>query len=70
MLKRLGCQQSGRLGIKVFFKILFLCLSCLFRVSPMAYGGSQARGPIGATAPGLRQSHSNARSKPRLQPTP
>ena len=35
-----------------------------------AYGGSQARGPIGAVATGLRQSHSNAGSEPRLQPTP
>ena len=36
----------------------------------MAYGGSQARGPIGAVATGLRQSHSNAGSQPCLQPTP
>ena len=38
--------------------------------APAAYGGSQARGPIGAVATGLRQSHSNAGSEPRLQPTP
>ena len=31
-----------------------------------AYGGSQARGLIGAIAAGLRQSHSNARSEPCL----
>ena len=37
---------------------------------PAAYGGSQARGPIGATAAGLRQSLSNAGSKLRLRPTP
>ena len=36
----------------------------------MAYGGSQARGLIGAVAAGLYQSHSNPRSKPRPQPTP
>ena len=36
----------------------------------MAYGGSQARGRIGAVATGLRQSHSNVGSEPRLQPTP
>ena len=35
-----------------------------------AYGGSQARGPIGAVATSLRQSHSNVGSEPRLQPTP
>ncbi len=36
----------------------------------MAHGGSQARGPIGAVAAGLRQSHSSTGSKPHLQPTP
>ena len=36
----------------------------------VAHGGSQARGLIRAVAAGLRQSHSNAGSKPRLQPTP
>ena len=35
----------------------------------MAYGGSQARGPIGAVATGLHHSHSNARSKLNLRPT-
>ena len=35
--------------------ILFL----LFRTTPTAYGGSQARGRIGAVAAGLCQSHSN-----------
>ena len=35
---------------------------CLFRATPAAYGGSQARGLIGATASGLCQSHSNARA--------
>ena len=36
----------------------------------MAYGGSQARGPIGAVDTGLHQSHSNTGSEPGLQPTP
>ena len=35
--------------------------------APAAYGGSQARGWIGATAASLR--HSNAGSEPHLQPT-
>ena len=35
-----------------------------------AYGGSQARGLIGATAAGLHHRHSNAESKPGLRPTP
>ena len=34
----------------------------------MAYGGSQARGRIGAIAPGLHHSHSKAESELRLQP--
>ena len=39
---------------------------CLFRATPKAYGGSQARGP----ATGQHHSHSNARSEPCLWPTP
>ena len=42
----------------------------MFRAAPAAYGGSQAKGLIRATAARLRHSHSNARSEPRLQPTP
>ena len=38
--------------------------------APAAYGSSQARGRIGAVAASLCQSHSNAGSEPRLQPTP
>ena len=38
--------------------------------APAAYGGSQARGPIGAAAAGLHHSHSNAGSELCLQPTP
>ena len=35
---------------------------CLFRVTPAAYGGSQARGQIGVAAASLCHSHSNAGS--------
>ena len=42
----------------------------LFRAIPAAYGGSQARSLIRATAAALRQSHSNARSEQCQQPTP
>ena len=45
-----------KLGVFFFFAFL------LFRATPMAYGGSQARDLIGATAAGLYHSHSNARS--------
>ena len=49
-----------------FFLVLFFCL---FRAAPVAHGGSQARGQIGAVATGLHHSHSNTRAKPHLQPT-
>ena len=51
--------------------LLFLSFFfCLFRATPVAYGGSQARGLIGAAAAGLRHSHSNAGYELHLQPTP
>ena len=42
----------------------------LFRAVPVAYGNSQATGPIRAAAAGLQHSHSNAGSEPHLWPTP
>ena len=62
----------------VYFIYLFFCLLSFVVVvvvaiswaAPAAYGGSQARGPIGAVATGLHQSHSNAGSELCLQPTP
>ena len=36
----------------------------------MAYGSSQARGLMGATAGGIGHSHSHARSELHLQATP
>ena len=49
---------------------LFLLFFLLFRATPIAYGNSQARGGIRATAAGLCYSHSNARSEPHLRPIP
>ena len=49
-----------------FFSFVF----CPFRAAPATCGGSQAGGPIGAVAASLHHSHSHARSKLRLQPTP
>ena len=66
-----GPFYSVILGIPSCFVVfLFVCLFVFFRAAHAAYGGSQARGPIGATAAGLYHSHSNAGSKPHLQPTP
>ena len=42
-----------------FFFCLFVCFFAISRAAPTAYGGFQARGPIGAVADGLCQSHSN-----------
>ena len=52
----------------VFFDFFFFVF--LFRALPVAYGGSQARGPIGAVAISLRHSHSNAGSELHLQLIP
>ena len=54
-------------GLFVSFFVVVVAISW---AAPTAYGGSQARGRIGAVASGLCQSHSNAGSEPRLQPTP
>ena len=51
--------------------VLFIYLFFnLFRATPTTYGGSQARGQIGAVAADLDHSHSNEGSKPHLQPIP
>ena len=46
----------------------FSFLLLFFRAAPAAYGGSQARGRIRATAASLH--HSHVGSEPRLRPTP
>ena len=48
----------------------FLFVFVLGPVTPMAYGGSQARGQIGAVTASLHYSHSYVGSEPHLQPTP
>ena len=59
--------------IKNFIKIIE-CIYFFFfvfsRATPASYGGSQARGPIGAIAAAVCQRHSNGGSEPRLQPAP
>ena len=49
--------------------VLFVCF-LLFKAAPVAYGGSQDRGRIGAIAAGLCHSHSNEGLEPCLQPIP
>ena len=62
--------QSFYSAILFHFFFFFVCVFAISWAAPAAYGGSQARGQIGAVATGLRQSHSNAGSEPHLQPTP
>ena len=50
--------------------VLFCFVFCLFRAVPVTYGGSQARGQIGATAASPPHSHSNVGSESCLWPTP
>ena len=59
--------QKNYLLNNFFFFFFFFAISWAV---PTAYGGSLARGQIGAAATSLRQSHGNAGSEPCLQPTP
>ena len=70
ILDYMGLKCTGPLTCG-FFSFLFFRSFCMFsRATPAAYGGSQARGRIGAVAASLRQSHSNAGSQLRLRPIP
>ena len=69
LLPLLYCPQGFLHKLSLSNPILFFFLS-FPRATPVAYEGSQARGLIEAVAAGLRQSYSNTRFKPRLQPTP
>ena len=53
----------------LFYFMLFY-LFIYFRAAPMAYGSSQARGWIIATAASLHHSHSHIRFELELRPTP
>ena len=59
-------QDTTKRGLVFLFYFIF----GLYRATPAAYRGFQARGLIGASAAGLLQSHSNAGSEPHLRPTP
>ena len=56
----LSFSNSEVLALKKFF----------FTGTPAAYGSSHARGGTGASVAGICHNHSNAISKPHLQPTP
>ena len=59
-------SQSVSLNISSFLFFFFNFNFYFFSATPATYGGSQARGLIGAIAADLCQSHSNTRSKLRL----
>ena len=67
-VQSLGQELSFLSLFLSFFLSLSLSLFYLFRAVTAAYGGSQARGGIGAVAAGLHhsQSHSNVGSEPHL----
>ena len=56
----------------VFYFILFyfILFYCLFGAAPLAYGNSQVRGQIRATAAGLCHSHSHSNMGSEPCPTP
>ena len=64
-----GWGQVNTVFFFFFFFSFFFVFFAFSRAAPMAYGGSQARGLIGAAATGLRHSHSIAGSESCLQPT-
>ena len=47
----------------VFSWVFVFVLFCLLRAVPTAYGGSQARGQIGAAAASIHHSHRNTGSE-------
>ena len=57
-------QQLSLIDSEAAIYSLFTYL--LFRATLLDYGGSQARGQIGAAAAGPHHSHSNSGSEPRL----
>ena len=58
-------------GFFKFFAYIYIFIYFgLFRATLAAYGGSQARGPVGTVAASLGQGHSNEGSELRLRGTP
>ena len=57
-------KEVGLLPLSTLLLLFFFF--GLFRALATAYGGSQARGPIGPAAAGLRHCHSNVGCEPHL----
>ena len=54
----------------IYYHCSLIIIIIIFRTTSTAYGSSQVRGRIIAVATGLDHSHSYAKSKPHLWPTP
>ena len=65
----MGVSKTASVGDVLIYLFIY-CLFAFSRAASVAYGGSQARGRIGAAATGLHHSHSYAGSEPSLRPTP
>ena len=70
MLLRTTASNSLDRCCLFFLSFLFCLFLPFLGLLPTAYGGSQARGRIGATVAGLCHSCSNTKSEPHLPPTP
>ena len=68
-LSSLSLASSSIIFLIITYTIFFVFFVFSWAM-PKAYGGSQARGRIGAVTTGLHHSHSNAGSEPRLRPAP
>ena len=68
MLPPLGILKAAQLGLCDGTNHIFFLF--LFRATPAAYGSSQARGQIGASAASLHRRPGNRESKSHLRPTP
>ena len=64
------CVAEKKIEYESKLLLLLLLLFCLFRAALAAYGNSQARGLVGATAASLPYSHSNIGCELRLRPMP
>ena len=73
-ISKVDIENYDKIQLKYCFPLqLHICVTLDFlhfffflRAAPMPYGGSQARGPTGAIAVGLRHSHSNTGSELHL----
>ena len=58
------CMKESALRTLIIIIIIIIIIILLFRAAPAAYGGSQARGGIGAVAAGLCHGHTTAQGNP------